>query len=37
LTALGAELLPMLQAVKTFSEANIKNIRDARVLYDLAD
>ncbi len=37
LTALGAELLPILQAVKTFSEANIENIRDARVLYDLAN
>lgn len=37
LTALGAELLPILQAVKTFSEANIENIRDARVRYDLAD
>jgi DNA-binding HxlR family transcriptional regulator len=36
LTRLGAELLPILQAVKTFSEANIDNIRVARVLYDLA-
>jgi DNA-binding HxlR family transcriptional regulator len=36
LTVLGRELLPILAAVKAFSEANIDSIRDARVRYDSA-
>jgi DNA-binding HxlR family transcriptional regulator len=36
LTDLGRELLPILAAVKTFSEANIDRIRDSRARYDAA-
>ncbi len=36
LTVLGRELLPILAAVKAFSEANIDSIRDARARYDSA-